>query len=175
MKALIVVESSFGNTRDVADAVASGLGDAEVLDVGSAGTRVDAGVDLLVVGGPTHAFGMSRPGTRADAVRQGATGSAEAPGIREWLARLEAPGSLAFATFDTRVEKVRHLPGSAARGAAKVLRRRGLRPVTGAESFFVVDTPGPLADGELARARAWGALLATRVTSAVRSDDPASS
>ena len=175
MRALVVVESSFGNTRDVADAVARGLGGAEVQDVRSTGPRVDPDLDLLVVGGPTHAFGMSRPGTRADAVRQGANGSAEAPGIREWLERLEAPRGVAVATFDTRVLRVRHLPGSAARGAAKALRRHGLVLVTRPESFFVTDTPGPLADGELERAQAWGAALATRVSSPARSDDTASS
>lgn len=164
MRAVVVVESSFGNTRSVADAVARGLGDAEVVDVRSADTRIGAGVDLLVVGGPTHAFGMSRPGTRADAVRQGASGSAEAPGIREWLSRLEAAPGVPVATFDTRVTKVRHLPGSAARAAAKVLRRRGFTQAAATESFYVDDTQGPLVGGELERAEAWGATLAARVT-----------
>jgi flavodoxin len=54
MRALIVVESVFGNTRAVADAVAEGLATSmrvDVVDVGVPGT-IDAGVDLLVVGGP---------------------------------------------------------------------------------------------------------------------------
>ena len=160
MRSVVVVESSFGNTRSVADAVARGLGDADVVDVRSATTRIEAGLDLLVVGGPTHAFGLSRPGTRADAVRQGAPGSAEAPGLREWLTRLEAAPGIPVATFDTRVSRARHLPGSAARAAAKVLRRRGFTQVAAPESFFVEDVKGPLAGGELERAEAWGAALA---------------
>ena len=110
MRALVVVESSFGNTRAVAEAVAEGLGDAEVRSVETAPDEL-AGIDLLVVGGPTHAFGMSRDGTRAEAIRQGAPGEPGRPGIREWLATLKPPEGLAVATFDTRVAKARHLPG----------------------------------------------------------------
>jgi hypothetical protein len=162
MRALVVVESWFGNTRAVAEAVADGLGGAEVCDVGSAPARVEADVALLVVGGPTHAFGMTRAQTRAEAVRSGAPGSAATCGLRDWLSTLEAPRGLAVATFDTRVEKVRRLPGSAARSAARVLRRRGQCVVARPRSFYVTGTPGPLLDGELERARAWGADLATR-------------
>ena len=106
MRALVVVESSFGNTRAVAEAVAEGLGDAEVRSVETAPEDL-VGIDLLVVGGPTHAFGMSRDGTRADAIRQGAPGETGRPGIRDWLATMEPPEGLAVATFDTRVPKAR--------------------------------------------------------------------
>ena len=162
MRALVVVESSFGNSRAVAEALAEGLaaelGDADVRSVGKAPTEL-AGTGLLVVGGPTHAFGMSRDQTRADAVRQGAPAETSGPGIREWLAGLDPPARLPVATFDTRVAKVRHLPGSAAHGAARMLGRRGCVLMAKPESFFVVDTMGPLVDGELARAREWGAGL----------------
>lgn len=163
MRTLVVVESSFGNSRAVAEALAEGLaaelGDADVRSVGKTPTEL-AGIELLVVGGPTHAFGMSRDQTRADAVRQGAPAETSGPGIREWLAGLDPPARLQVATFDTRVAKVRHLPGSAARGAARMLRRRGCVLVARPESFFVVDTTGPLVDGELERAREWGAEVA---------------
>jgi hypothetical protein len=64
------------------------------------------------------------------------------------------------ATFDTRVGKVRHLPGSAAKSAAKALRKIGYTAVVPPESFWVADVAGPLLDGELDRARAWGEELA---------------
>lgn len=80
-----------------------------------------------MVGGPTHAFGMSRPSSRQDAARQGATHGGTEPGLREWLAGVRLDGVRSAAAFDTRVTKVRLLPGSAARGAAKVLRGRGVR------------------------------------------------
>jgi hypothetical protein len=63
------------------------------------------------------------------------------------------------ATFDTRVAKVRHLPGSAAKSAARILRRRGY-PAVSSESFYVTDTTGPLLPGEIERAEAWGQMLA---------------
>jgi hypothetical protein len=69
---------------------------------------------------------------------------------------------VAVATFDTRVDTVRHLPGSAAKKAAKEVRRHHLGRVVASESFYVGDTQGPLLDGELARARAWGEELVSR-------------
>ena len=164
MKALIVVESLFGNSRKVADAVAEGLRghlDVEVLSPAEAHAPLLDLVDLLVVGGPTHAFSMTRENTREDAVRQGAPAGAAAAGIRDWIGRLHSgPHSELVATFDTRVGKVRHLPGSAAKSAAKALRKLGYRPVVPPESFYVGDVAGPLLDGELERARAWGEGLA---------------
>jgi hypothetical protein len=164
MKALIVVESMFGNTRAIAEAVAEGLADrmtVEVVGPAEAHAPLLELVDLLVVGGPTHAFSMTRDNTRADAVRQGAPASAAAMGLRDWVERLHpGPHSEMVATFDTRVAKVRYLPGSAAKSAAKALRRLGYAPVVPPESFWVADVAGPLLDGELERARAWGGQLA---------------
>ena len=161
MRTLVVVESSFGNSRAVAEAVAQGLGGCPVVDVGAADPGGVADLDRLGVGGPTHAFGMSRERTRTEAVAQGATGG-QGDGIREWLARLEPPADLTVATFDTRIDRVRRLPGSAARGAARLLRHHGFRQVLEPVSFYVTGTAGPLADGELVRARTWGASLAER-------------
>lgn len=159
MKTLVVVESAFGNTRSVADAIAEGVGEATVVDVREADALPPC--DLLVVGGPTHAFGMSRPSTRDEATKQGGHGGdADAVGLREWLDGLAVRPGQAAAAFDTRVTRVRHLPGSAARKAAKALGRRGCQMVAPAESFYVEDVAGPLAEGELARARDWGRELA---------------
>ena len=80
-------------------------------------------------------------------------------GMREWLDALSAHDHLRVATFDTRVASVRHLPGSAAKAAAREVRRRHLGQVIATQSFYVAGTAGPLLDGELGRARAWGASL----------------
>ena len=170
MRALVVYESMFGNTGQVARAVADGIAEhmaVDVVTVTEAPAPLEELVDLVVVGGPTHAFSMTRHNTREDAVRQGAHAD-PATGIREWLDRLHTgPHSEAVATFDTRVAKVKHLPGSAAKAAAKVLRREGYsHAVTGPESFWVEDVPGPLLDGELDRAREWGRGLARSVAAA---------
>ena len=162
MRSLVVVESMFGNTRAVAEAIAESLataGPATVLDVNEAPESPDGTVDLLIVGGPTHAFGLSRPNSRRAARDQGAK-AAERMGLREWLAGLPAsPASVPTVAFSTRLKKG-FLPGSAATDAARRLRRLGYQQAAVPEDFWVADTAGPLRDGELDRARAWGRGLA---------------
>ena len=166
MKGIVVYESWFGNTEHVARAVAAGLSarmETELIPVDQAPVDISGRYDLVVVGGPTHAFSMSRPTTREDAMRQGATGR-HATGIREWLDRLpEQPYAGVAAAFDTRVEKVRHLPGSAAKKAAKVLHRHGLVMLEKPQSFYVSGVDGPLLDGETDRAEMWGQALSQAV------------
>ena len=73
LRARVVFESMFGNTEEVARAVAEGLRlegvDATVADVRDASHAGDH--DLLVVGAPMDAFSLSRASTRQDAVKQG--------------------------------------------------------------------------------------------------------
>lgn len=96
MKALVVYESSFGNTGQIARAVGEGLfsriPDAALLEVGAAPTHLPLDVGLVVVGGPTQAFGMSRPRTRADAQAQAGT---TAPGPSTGVRRARAAGASA--------------------------------------------------------------------------------
>ncbi len=168
MKALVIYESVFGNTKEIAKAVADGLASqmsAEAVEVGAAPKTVGDDVDLLVIGGPTHAWGMSRERSRQGAVKDANQGPVSAGiGVREWLGAIEKGSSIAVATFDTRFNKPRWLTGSAARSAEKRLRRLGLRIAAPAESFFVAGSTGPLEDGELERARQWGERLASKVS-----------
>ena len=161
-RALVVFESMFGNTRQIAEAVKEGLSTSvptDILEVGTAPGVVPDGVGMIIVGGPTHAFGMSRPKTRQDATRQaGGHVVSGGTGLREWLTTLHARGSLLAATFDTRINEPR-LPGSAARGAEKRLRKLGFQIAAPSESFHVTGTVGPLVDGEAERARRWGEEL----------------
>jgi hypothetical protein len=164
MRSLVVYESMFGNTKAVAEAVAFGLGgDVELAEVGTAPTDIPPDVGLVVIGGPTHAFGMSRASTRRSAAETG-RGPVESGriGIREWLAEVSALSTTAVATFDTRIDTPR-IPGSAARAATRRLRRMGLAVIVVPESFYVLGVSGPLKDGERARAVAWGAHLASLV------------
>jgi hypothetical protein len=164
MRAMVVYESLFGNTGAIANAVASGLPDGlsvDLVKVTEAPTTLDPDVVLLIVGAPTHAFGLSAPRTRTDAARQGAPDvTLERIGVREWLEALDRSGGTAAATFDTRVDRPR-LPGSAARAAARRLRRIGFRVVVAPASFYVKGTPGPLLAGESERAERWAASLAS--------------
>ena len=168
LPALVVFESMFGNTEAIAKAVADGLTArmaVDIVEVGVAPAVLSDDVELLVVGGPTHAFGMSRPGTRQKAAEQTQELLvSRGHGLREWLATLTpGPVSAAAAAFDTRIYKPR-MPGSAARAAEKRLRKLGLVVVARAESFYVVGSSGPLRDGEIERARRWGEGLGSRVT-----------
>ncbi|MEV0790321.1 hypothetical protein [Kribbella sp. NPDC050459] len=175
-RALIVYETMFGNTERIARAIRDGLRRyvaADTVPVNRAPDVVPGDVRLLVVGGPTHAFSMSRLSTRQGAVQQADVVMPIEVGIREWLGALERadgsrPDSLRVTTFDTRIAKVRHLPGSAARSAAKLLRRMGYRMLGTSESFFVSDTTGPIRDVELERARRWGEELGRLLTGSAR-------
>src|SRR5688572_22660034 len=73
MKALIVYESMYGNTRQVAEVVAASLhATCDVELVVAEDARVDArDVDLIVVGGPTHVHGLASAMTRRSAAKAG--------------------------------------------------------------------------------------------------------
>jgi hypothetical protein len=107
----------------------------------------------------TRSRQMAVDGVHEDGGAHVEPGAAEEPGLRAWIGDLtESKGGRA-AAFDTRVDKAPWLTGAASRGIAKRLRRRGYR-VLSTESFLVEDSEGPLAEGEVDRARAWGAELA---------------
>lgn len=171
MDAVIVYESMFGDTRRVAEALAKGMAPSAtvtLINVNDAG-KVFPKADLVLVGGPTHVHGLSRPMTRAEAVEwtkdpdRHLTLEKSAPGIgiREWLDELTGPVGQFFA-FDTRAEGARLLTGSAAAHIDKELRKAGGRSVADPESFLVHDSA--LDADEIARAEAVGAQLAQRVS-----------
>jgi hypothetical protein len=164
-RALVVYESMYGNTQRIAQAIADGLSThlkVGVVEVGTAPQHLPPDVGLLVVGGPTHAFGMSRPESRQSAAKRGPTPLvSQGPGVREWLnALVLEPSQLVAATFCTKVGKPRFFWGSAARRERRLLRYRGV-PVVDAKSFFVGFKPpeNALLEGEEARAQLWGDKL----------------
>jgi hypothetical protein len=167
MQALVVYESMFGDSRAIAEAVAAGLSGemaVNVVEVGAAPASVDRDVDLLVVGGPTHAFGMSRPATRDDALTksEGVGVVSKGDGLREWLDAVHVELDVPAVAFDTRINKPR-VPGSAAHAAQRRLRHIGCTTVAPAESFYVHGTRGPLVDGEVDRAEQWGRQLLAKL------------
>jgi hypothetical protein len=172
VRALVVYESMFGNTRDVAQAVADGIGTAmavDLVEVSKAPTSIPADVALLVVGGPTHAHGMTKPESREDSARRaGDRLVSHGIGVREWLERLAPPtGTIGAAAFDTRIKGPRLLWGSAAEAVGKRLRALGFREIASPEDFLVGGPTGPMFDrlipGEVERAGAWGARLGAEV------------
>ena len=159
MKALVVYDSFFGNTEQIAHAVGTALAsnaDVQVLRVKDVKLEHLAGLSLLVVGSPTRAFSAS-------------------PDTKAWL-KVLGSGSLKgikVAGFDTRVDvkevDSRVLPvfvkmfGYAAEPIAEILTKRGGAQVIAPEGFYVLGTEGPLKDGELERAAAWAHQIAEAV------------
>ena len=168
MATLVVYESWFGTTRELAQAIAAELhrhGEVSLLSVDDPAPPLE-GFELLVVGAPTHAHGLSSAATRDAALEQANSAGEVGAGMRGWLQQLPPGAGRRAAVFDTRFELPRLLVGSAARGVAKRLSRRGYELVVAPESFFVLGTPAELKAGELERAAAWARSLAGRGLSA---------
>lgn len=170
MKVLIIYESMYGNTRDVAMAMAddlSHIASVDMVEVGLASDQVLPDVDLLFVGGPTHQFGMTRASSREQArIRSEMPLVSHGRGIREWLDVVDVPhGGLAAATFDTTMKNPWFLKylGRASRRIAKGLKREGCQLVASPESFWVSSANGPLLDSEMERAGAWAIDVASHV------------
>jgi flavodoxin len=152
MKALIVYFSKFGNTRRVAQTIAEAMrqaADTRVVSIDQLAASDFEGVDLVVVGSPTHGFSVP-------------------PAVRSALAALP-PGILAgksVAAFDTTV---RPWPLRLFRASPKLLRQLhalGGKPVARPQTFFVktssTQQPGEtdlLLAGQLDRAKEWAGQL----------------
>lgn len=152
MEALVVYDSVFGNTQQIAHSIADGLSSRLRVEILTA-TEADPGklsaYHLLVVGSPTRGF---RP-TEA---------------VASWLKRIgsKALKGTPVTAFDTRFQAdaidsaglrlVVKTGGYAAPRIAGQLKRAGGRLVLPPEGFYVMDTEGPLKEGELERAAAWG-------------------
>src|SRR5262245_22531146 len=128
MKTLVVYESWFGNTRELAESVAEALaaeGEASVLSVDDPLPPLDE-FDLLVVGAPTHVHGLSSGMSRKGAIDQRGDGGEPGIGVRGWIDSLpNGAHGPRVAAFDTRVNKPVLLVGSAARGIARRVRQHG--------------------------------------------------
>jgi hypothetical protein len=177
MRTVVVYESMYANTHRVAEAIAEGLreadgGEVALCTVTQANADALAGAELVVVGGPTHMHGMTSTRSRKMAAEAAAKSgeeidpSAEGPGLRAWFQDVPKPAGVKGAAFDTRLPGPMLMTGSAAKGIARRLKRHGYDLVAEPQSFVVKEAEGPLEDGELERARAWGASLATGAAAA---------
>ena len=155
MKVLIVYDSIFGNTEQIALAISNSLGskeNAETCRVSEMRPEQLNELGLLIVGSPTRAF---RP-TKA---------------ITNFLKKISSNSlkSVKIAAFDTRISTADinsrllnvlvKLFGYAAKPIADKLEKKGGGLVIPPEGFFVKDSEGPLKDGELARAADWAKLI----------------
>ena len=161
MKALVIYDSFFGNTEQIAQAIGNALGspeDVEVLRVGNVKPEQLTGLTLLIVGSPTRGF---RP----------------TPAISNLLKSIPKNGlkGVKVAAFDTRfaVDEIEsyvfilrilvNIFGYAAKPIADRLEKKGGELIIPPEGFFVGGTEGPLKEGELERAVDWAKqIMATR-------------
>ncbi len=147
MKALVIYDSMYGNTENIAKAIAKAL-KVEVKTVGNTHPDDLKNIELLVVGSPTQG---GRPTQK----------------LMDFLNTL-TPLNIKVAAFDTRfaqenqtffLRTLMKTIGFAAPKIASNLRRKGGRLVTPPEGFIVTDTKGPLVDNELVRAEKWALTL----------------
>jgi flavodoxin len=140
MKAHVIYDSLYGNTKIVAEAIGDAIpGEVEVLHVGEASASELSGYDLLIVGAPTHGGRASEP-------------------ARGFLDQIQprALEGIKVGGFDTRFEhKLARLLGFAAPKIAKALRKKGGTLAGPPGDFYVTGGEGPLKEGELERAAAW--------------------
>lgn len=180
MRAMVVYESMYGNTGKVAQALAAGLArymSVDLVEVASAPAILPIDLDLLLVGGPTHRFGLSRAKSRADAVAWARNDGKDGPpagvasatrlGLRDWLkchpSRQRRVPSVAFGT---QLDRPRWLArfGTAADAIEHCLLRVGMPLAAPKQLFYVKGLTGPLLDGEEERGTAWAAGLAAEIT-----------
>ena len=152
MKTLVVYDSVFGNTEKVAQAIAASL-DTSALPVRDVTLEMLSRLDLWVVGSPTRGF---RP-------------TEDTAKLLNGLPKNHLVG-MKVAAFDTRIlldtigsKALRFLVdkgGYAASTIAKALQKKGGEVIADPEGFLVTGEQGPLKEGELERAAAWGTALA---------------
>jgi len=142
MNALVVYFSSFGNTQQVAEAIAGTIGSdgtASAVSMDEVTVSDLTGSDLVVMGSPTHRMNLP------EAVRP----------VFETFPRRTLRG-IPVAAFDTSYKMSAWLARfTAARKLDKRLRKLGGKRVVPPQTFHVVEREGPLYDGEIERARAW--------------------
>ncbi|MFB0561348.1 MAG: flavodoxin family protein [Candidatus Lokiarchaeia archaeon] len=132
-KAIVIYDTIYGNTEKVAKALASGMSEQGVQVDSISVQKVDINrlkeYDLLAIGGPTHAFGISKP-------------------MKGFLKKLknveEVKGKKAFA-FDTRIKF--RFAGSAAKKIEKELKKLRMNIVRSSSSAIVLGGEGPLEEG----------------------------
>lgn len=157
MNALVLFDSEYGNTEQVARAIAEALPPTISVRLERAGqiSKLDTqGVDLIIVGGPTQQHKLS----------------ASLKAVLESAPRRSLKGVMA-AAFDTRYRMAAWLSGSAAKRIARHLRKLGAKLIVPAESFFMQRDLPPegqkrrhelerLESGEVERAAKWAVAIA---------------
>ncbi len=139
MKALVLYDSNYGNTKKLAEIIAESL-DTYPHSISESGNINPAEFDLIVVGSPINGW---RPTQK----------------VTDFLNNLKTDSlkNVRAAAFDTRVKLFIH--GDAAKKIANALKKAGAEIISEPKGFFVKGTEGPLFDSEINNARKWAENL----------------
>ncbi len=152
MRSLVVHDSQYGNTKLIAEAIGSALetvGRVFVMHCSDVQPGDLMGINRLIVGSPTQQLTAT-------------------PTVMNWIKTIPRNGlkGVKAAAFDTRfteemINSIKVLPffvrifGYAARPISDKLEKKGAEIALPPEGFYVIDTEGPLLEGELERASEW--------------------
>ncbi|MFO7928670.1 MAG: flavodoxin family protein [Candidatus Humimicrobiaceae bacterium] len=137
MKALVIFDSNFGNTKKIAEAISDELGeDSKLSPVSDIDIKEIREINLLIAGSPINAW---RPSKKMNEFLDSLT-------VNQ-LAGIKA------ASFDTRIKTF--MSGDAAKKISKSLKKAGAEILTNPQPFLVKGREGPLLDGEIEKAIKW--------------------
>jgi flavodoxin I len=147
MKIMVIYDSAYGNTEQIARAIFAALGTPEevaIMRASSVNPEQLHRLEMVVVGAPTN-------------------GGRPMPSMLEFLNKIpgQALQGMKIAAFDTRMtNKLVGIFGYAAGKIADSLTKKGGTLVAPPEGFFVKGAKGPLKDGEFERAAGWAKAIA---------------
>ena len=151
MKALVIYDSVFGNTKEIAMAIGNALnhfGETEILNIEEINNSTLTDIDVLLVGSPTRQFNATKK-------------------IMDFINSLPSKSlkGIHVSAFDTRISVddinskflnfMVKIFGYAAEPIAKKLVKKGGKLIVPPAGFFVNGNEGPLKDGEIKRAVEW--------------------
>ena len=138
MKSLVIYDTNFGNTKIIAEEIAKNLGDhASVTHIDNVQINQITTTDLLVIGCPIIAWNPTIKTKK----------------LLSEIGKVNLKDLFA-AAFDTRIDIAIH--GDACKKMSKRLASAGCSLISEPKYFFVEDKEGPISDGELEKAAAWG-------------------
>ncbi|RJQ56585.1 MAG: hypothetical protein C4521_00170 [Actinobacteria bacterium] len=164
MRSVVVYESLWGNTAAIARAIAEGIGaGAKALPTSEATPAEVAEADLIVAGAPVLGFQLPtdkmRDNIRNSPGKAPAPPDLSSPSMRSWLETVPE-GKARFAAFETRIW---WSLGGATKAIERAFEAKGYRKIAKRQRFIVTGAYGPLKEGEIERARRWGAELARAI------------
>ncbi len=159
MRIMVIYDSAYGNTEEIAKAVAEGLkdkGEVSVFKVDNVRPGDIKDIDLLIVGSPTRVFSPTR--AIVDFIRAIPEGALEGTRIATFDTR--------FSFRDVRSRLMYNLMimfGYAARPLTRKLVRKGGECIIKPEGFYVEGYRGPLKDDEVERASRWAEQIGEKL------------